>query len=199
MDPRELEIEKAWLLNARTDPDAFMFFYEKYYDRIFRLCLHRVLDHDFAEDLVAETFLRAQVRLPWFRWQGMTMGAWLYRIALNQIAYRLRNRLATTELDPRDDHLAADFENFLAALVLDEEQLKVNRLIRRLDPVYRETLRLHYWDDLTVREIAVVLDCPTGTVKARLKRGRDRLQAMIEAEERSESPREGRPSPDDFN
>ncbi len=81
----------------------------------------------------------------------------------------------------------------------DEEQLRLNRLIRQLDHEYRETLRLHHWEDLTVREIAVVLDRPTGTIKARLKRGRDRLKALIAAEARAEAPRAGRLSPDDRN
>ena len=197
MDPRELEIEKGWLLDARNDPEAFMFFYEKYYDRIFRLCYHQVSDYEFAEDLVSETFLRAQERLPYFHWQGLTMGAWLYRIAGNQIKYRRRNRLRTTDLDDVDDGRTAEFEDPLDALVMDEEQLRVTRLIRQLDPDQRDVIRMHYWEGLTIREIAVVLDRPEGTIKARLKRGRDRLAAMIEAEKRAESRREGRPSPDD--
>lgn len=198
MDPRELEIEKAWLLNARTDSEAFDVFYRKYYDRIFRFCHHRVADVEFAEDLVSEVFLQAQQNLWRFRWLGLTMGAWLFRIALNQVSYRMRNRLATTTLDPTDDRLAGEFDDPLVALALAEDEYRIRRLVADLDPDYRETLRLHYWDDLTVREIGAVLGCPVGTIKARLKRGRDRLEEMFAAEERADAPREGRPSPDDL-
>lgn len=118
MDPSELEIEKRWLLNARTDPEAFMHFYAKYYDRVFRLCYHRVVDRELAEDLTAETFLQAQQHLGRFRWQGTTMGAWLYRIALNQVRYRGRDRRPLAAFDPADD-LGDEGGGPLAALLLD--------------------------------------------------------------------------------
>ncbi|MFN2370237.1 MAG: RNA polymerase sigma factor [Candidatus Krumholzibacteriia bacterium] len=198
MDPRELEIEKRWLLNARTDPEAFMHFYAKYYDRVFRLCYHRVLDRELAEDLTAETFLQAQQNLGRFRWQGATMGAWLYRIALNQVRYRLRNLLPLNAFGPGDDRLEGEGADPLAAMLLEEACLRVRRAIARLDEDTREAVRLHYWDDLTTREIAVVLDEIEGTIKARLSRGRQRLRELLAAQdEGADAPRESRPAPRD--
>lgn len=197
MHAGELDIEKRWLLNARTDPEAFMLFYTKYYDRVFRLCYHRVLDHDLAEDLVAETFLQAQRHLSRFRWQGLTMGAWLYRIALNQLRYRARNRLATCELDPDDARLGADVPGPLEALILDESQRRVRRAVSGLDEPTREAFQLHYWEGLKIREIAVVLGQSTGTVSARLSRGRDRVRRLLANADAAEALPEGRPAPDE--
>ncbi len=175
----ELDIEKRWLILARTDPEAFFFFYQKYYDRLFRLCQNRVLDVDLAEDLVAETFLKAQRSLPRFRWMGLTMGAWLFRIALNQVRSHLRNRLPTAPLDPEDNALAGGGTDPLGEVLLDETQRRVRRAMGGLDAATAEIVRLHYWDELGIREIGVVLDLPAGTVKSRLSRGRRRLRELL--------------------
>ena len=90
VDTQELDIEKKWLILARLDPGKFTLFYDKYCDGIYRFCLRRVVDHDLAEDLTSSTFLQAQRKLWQFRWQGVTMGAWFYRIALNVVRKHLR-------------------------------------------------------------------------------------------------------------
>ena len=197
MDPHELDIEKRWLLNARTDPEAFQFFYAKYYDRLFRLCYHRVLDHELAEDLVAETFLQAQQNLHRFRWMGLTMGAWLHRIALNRVRHRGRSRFLTSPLHPDDNSLADAATDPLAGLLLDEAQLQVRRAIAQLDEPTREAIQLHYWDDLSAREIAVILGEREGTVSARLTRGRRRLHRLLAAADAAAALPEGSPAPDE--
>lgn len=197
MDPRELDIEKRWLLNARTDPEAFGFFYAKYYDRLFRLCYHRVFDHELAEDLVAETFLQAQQNLHRFRWLGLTMGAWLHRIALNQVRYRQRGRMLTSPLRADDERFADAATDPLAALLLDEAHLRVRRAIARLDESTREVFQLHYWDNLSAREIAVILGEREGTVSARLTRGRERVRRLLATADAAETLPEGRPTPDE--
>lgn len=74
----------------------------------------------------------------------------------------------------------------------------MRRALARLDEDTREAMRLHYWDDLTTREIAVVLDEPEGTVKARLSRGRRRLREQLAAQdEGADASRESRPAPRD--
>ncbi len=197
MDPRELDIEKRWLLNARTDPEAFRFFYAKYYDRLFRLCYHRVLDRELAEDLVAETFLQAQHNLHRFRWLGLTMGAWLHRIALNQLRYRQRNPRLMSQLREDAEGPADPADDPLAALLLDETQLRVRRAIAQLDEATREAFQLHYWGDLTEREIAAVLGERQGTISSRLTRGRQSLRRLLESSARAEARPEGRPTPDE--
>jgi RNA polymerase sigma-70 factor, ECF subfamily len=58
--------------------------------------------------------------------------------------------------------------------------IDVRRLVRRLDPVDRRILLCHYWGDLSCADTAAALGMPVGTVKIRLKRGRERLLRLLD-------------------
>ena len=175
----ELAIEKRWLVLARIDPEDFRRFYDKYCDRVYRLCLRRVLDPDLAEDLTSETFLRAQRSLWRFRWQGVTFGAYLYRIALNLVRRQAKAAAAMISVDPGDVTIVDARLNPLAEVVLTERQRAVRAALTALDDLGREIFMLHYWEELTVAQISVVLDTPEGTVKTRLQRGRSLLRSEL--------------------
>ena len=175
----ELEIEKRWMLLARTDPAAFDRFYEKYVDPIYGYCLRRTLDHDTAEDLTGETFLLAQRSLWRFRWQGVTFGAYLYRIAQNQVRKRARKLKWEAELGDDEVTLVDPRLNPLAQVVLSDEQQAVRRAVAALDGITQEIVLLHYWEGLTSAQIAAVMDMKTTTVKTRLHRGRARLKQVL--------------------
>ena len=53
-------------------------------------------------------------------------------------------------------------------------------VVRRLPPVHRDVLLLHYWSDLSVARIAQVLKCPEGTIKRRLHDARSKLGHTLE-------------------
>jgi RNA polymerase sigma-70 factor (ECF subfamily) len=179
MHDTELAIEKRWMILARLDPEDFRRFYEKYCDSVYRFCLRRTLDPQVAEDLTSETFLRAQRNLWRFRWQGVTFGAYLYRIALNlvrqhaMVAARSVNMAepGLTIMDPRI--------NPLAEIVLTERQRTVRLAVGNLDQLSQDIFLLHYWEVLTTAEISVVLGTPEGTVKTRLRRGREELRLHL--------------------
>lgn len=179
MHDSELAIEKRWLLLARLDPEDFRRFYEKYCDSVYRFCLRRTLDPQLSEDLTSETFLRAQRNLWRFRWQGVTFGAYLYRIALNLV--RQHAIIAARSINLEEPELTVvDLRiNPLAEVVLNERQRLVRTAVGKLDPLGQDVFLLHYWEELTTAEIAVVLDTPEGTVKTRLRRGREGLRRHL--------------------
>jgi len=81
----ELEIEKQWLRRSQVNKDDFIFFYDKYYDTIYKYIYYRVGNSDMANDIMSDTFLNALNGLSKFRWQGYTVGAWLFQIARNAL------------------------------------------------------------------------------------------------------------------
>jgi RNA polymerase sigma-70 factor (ECF subfamily) len=179
MHDSELAIEKRWLLWARLDPEDFRRFYEKYCDSVYHFCLRRTLDPQLSEDLTSETFLRAQRNLWRFRWQGVTFGAYLYRIALNLV--RQHAIIAARSINLEEPELTVvDLRiNPLAELVLNERQRLVRAAVGKLDRLGQDVFLLHYWEELKTAEIAVVLDIPEGTVKTRLRRGREGLRRHL--------------------
>jgi len=180
MSERELRIEKRWLLAARIDPEKFFRFYDKYRPQIYRYVLLRTGDEDAATDLTAETFCIAQKDLWRFRWQGITFGAWLYRIVVNLVRHhhRERDRKRCLDLDSIPD-VPASGTPPLEALITAERQQAVYEAVLELDDKSTTIFLLHYWQEHTTEEIAVIMDIPVGTVRTRLRRGRENLGRIL--------------------
>jgi RNA polymerase sigma-70 factor (ECF subfamily) len=123
-----------------------------------------------AEDLVQEAFVRAAAAGRRFV-RVENHEAWLRTVAVNLQRNRwrkLRNfsRIRQRLAQPRD----------LPGLV---DHVAVVSALRELPAPQREALALHYLADLPVREVADTLGCSVGTVKSRLKRGRDALAVTL--------------------
>jgi RNA polymerase sigma-70 factor (ECF subfamily) len=116
---------------------------------------------DVADDAVAEAFARVMER-------GSTIrdaNAYLYRVAFRIAAADLRTRSPEVE-----DHVVTDPEPLVDLL----------SAIRALTPAQRAAVYLHYRADMTVREIARVMDTSSAAVKVNLMRGRRRLAELLE-------------------
>jgi RNA polymerase sigma-70 factor (ECF subfamily) len=128
-----------------------------------------------AEEAVQEAFVRA-LGLTGHRPVPDNPEAWLYRVALNIARSRWR-RLVTgrrhqVELIEGDHGDATEPSHSDSRLVL-------LAALKRLPYEQREALAMHYLADLPVEEIAVRVGSPTGTIKARLSRGRDALAKLL--------------------
>lgn len=142
--------------------------------------------HD-AEDLVQETFLKAFRSFDSFQ-EGTNLLAWLYRIMTNTFinSYRKNQRRPRTETmaEITDYQLAQDNSNREArsaeSLALD--RLGTQDILDALDSLpdeYREAVYLADVEGLAYKEIAEILDIPSGTVMSRLHRGRTKLRKML--------------------
>ena len=145
----------------------------------------RILDPELAEDLTGETFLKAQQNLWKFRWQGVTVGAWFFRIAENEIRMHLRKSRPMLNLH-ETDHVSGD--DPLAQVILDDQQRRVRRLVATLPADMRRVFLLFYWDDLRVREIAAIIGVKEGTVKSRLSRARNQCYDVLALQDRLGQP-----------
>ena len=84
-DPAELDGERELVERAKRDSQAFALLYRRYYPAIVGYVYRRVGDRHTAEDLVAEVFLTALRYLPRYRYRGVPVRAWFYRIATNEV------------------------------------------------------------------------------------------------------------------
>jgi RNA polymerase sigma-70 factor (ECF subfamily) len=190
-DP-DLAIQKEWLLQARIDRERFDYFYNHFYPRILRYCYCSVWHRDDAEDLAAETFQAAFTDLWKFRWQGVSFGAWLYRIASNRIKKWHRQRMRHPQV-PLPENLLG--EVLLVGRDIDPERRleiaqEVDRLagyMARLSPEEQVYLNLYYREGLSSREVSAIVDRKWGTIASRITRARRKLQDMAtEDDERSQ-------------
>ncbi len=169
--------ERDLIQRARRDPEAFAELYRSNYDLIAGYIRRRVGDVHAADDLVADVFLTAMRSLPRFRYRGIPIRAWLYRIATNLVNRWAKRRhrghamfvefSATRNVessDPADGRI--DVEQARAAMMA-------------LAPKHQAVLALHYLEGLPLEEVAFVTGRRIGTVKSRLSRAREALRERL--------------------
>ncbi|MFC1946608.1 RNA polymerase sigma factor [Chloroflexota bacterium] len=181
-----LKQEKDLIERAKYSSEAFGELYDLYYNRIFGYALRRSADIDSAKDITSEVFFKALKNIRKFRWQGVPFSHWLYRIANREIInhHNNRKREANYEAVPEVDNPA--FRHGLAesrdTIKVYDDYLDLYRYISRLSSKHQEVIALRYFEDLSIAEIAGILQKPEGTVKSTLHRCIDRLRKMMEEE-----------------
>jgi RNA polymerase sigma-70 factor (ECF subfamily) len=154
-----------------TADDEFTSFYQAGFARLVGQLALVTGDRHSAEDVVQEAFARASAR--WARLRDYDVPeAWVRRVALNLAANGARGRrrrlAALVRLGPPAPAPAADVTDVGLAEAL--AALPVGQ---------RQALVLHYLVGMPVEEVAATLRVPSGTVKARLHRGRRALAARL--------------------
>ena len=155
--------------------------YDRYRLLVFHTALAITHDRQSAEDILQECFLklnayarRIDVNLP--------LEPWLYRVTVNQ-AYTWVTRRSRwlTSLESVIDRLVSPARaNAEYQVEIAELQLAIQRAIDSLPPNQRMTVVLYYLNDLSLKEISYILDCPVGTVKSRLHYGREQLKRQLQ-------------------
>ena len=169
--------EMALVALARQgDHHAFEALVRQYRDRVLNLARRIVSDADAAQDVAQETFIKAYQQLPRFRGKS-TFGTWLYRIAVNEARGHLRARRRRQARREKQGMLEA-------AQPMPAEPAEqagpIVALLQELPEKQRIALALFYLQELSVAEIARAVRAPTGTVKAWLSRGRQRLRELAQ-------------------
>jgi RNA polymerase sigma factor (sigma-70 family) len=133
-----------------------------------------------AEDIVQEAYLRA---FQYFdRFEGDAGRAWLLRIVRNTCYTWLDHNKphhATLSLDEEGTDLATDFSDPESGLDADVDRQVVENALAGLTTELREVVVLREIEQLSYKEIAVVVDVPLGTVMSRLARGRQQLHQVL--------------------
>jgi RNA polymerase sigma-70 factor (ECF subfamily) len=193
MNCNEVSADKLLLDRFRQGDDrAFDDIVHLYRDRIFRRVFGMLKNHEDAEEVTQDTFLRARRGLESFRGDA-AFSTWLYQIATNLAHNRYwfwwrRRRHAAVSLDA----MVSPEGNLTLADVLPAEQPdpgedavtqelveRVEAAMEKLSPAHREILTLRNVRNLSYEEIAAQLDLSLGTVKSRIARARDMLKEVL--------------------
>ncbi len=134
---------------------------------------------DALEDLVQQTFLLCLQRRDVIDERGLR--GYLLGIAYNVLRKHLEQRLGPRgRIDPVKSSIA-DLQGASPASVvaLSRTQALVVEALRSLPLEFQVAIELFYWEELTASQIAAVLELPEGTVRSRLRLGRDRLRDRL--------------------
>ena len=160
---------------------AFVELYRRRHHDVYRFAFAMAKSRSFAQDVTQEVFLNVLENASRFDRGKGSVRAWLFGCARYVTLDRLRLERRWTDDMPADLTTLDSDERLLA----DQRVERLHAAIARLPVEYREALVLFELQELSYAETAAVLDCPVGTVRSRLHRGRALLAAMLDEGEQA--------------
>lgn len=169
------EVDELWLVSRAAllgDRNAFCRLVEAYRSPIRRFLFHLTGDDELSEDLAQDTFVKAWLSIGSFR-AAARFSTWLYRIAYRVFYDHKRSHRPNERLDvryPAPETSSGNLDLARALAVLKEEE--------------RVAMLLFYMEDRPIAKIAKIMNCPQGTVKSHLHRGKAKLAKYFKEDER---------------
>ena len=168
MQPTDYEL-LAGMLSG--DEEAFTALYRRRQGPVYRFALQMTGNVVIAEDVTQEVFMALLSKTARYDPARGSLASFLYGVARNLVLRRIEK---TAEIE---DY--AGPEDILDDLTRRETMENVRRAVLSLPPVYREAVVLCDLQDTSYEEAALALDCPIGTVRSRLNRGRSMLAQKL--------------------
>lgn len=188
-----LEQEREIIRLCRKDAVYFGELFDTYYASIFQYVLRRTADAALAQDIAAETFYKAYQNIHRYKWRGISINNWFYKIATNELRgyYRkqkyapksLEHMLEAEGYEPASDtDVQAEMVAIQDAIERESQFLQAQNVLSTLPLKYQEALALRFVEKKKISEIALILHKREGTVKSLLSRGLSKARQALEAE-----------------
>ena len=151
---------------------------DAYQSRLYWHIRRLIVDHDLAQDVLQDTFIKAYQNFHQFK-QDSQLYTWLYRIATNESLQQLNKlkRMQKTEEDA-EYHL----QNLVAENVesdADEIQTLLQKAIHTLPEKQKLVFTMRYYEDLPYEEISKILDMSVGTLKTNYHYAKQKVEDYI--------------------
>ena len=169
------------------DVNQFSKLVNKYKNMVYNLCFRMCHNHNEAEDLTQDSFLRAFQNLESFD-PNHQFSTWLYQVTLNLVRDHFKKRkIKSYSLDQNDrrqldsySKIPANSSNNPENSFKEKENLRqIEQSVASLPISYREVIVLRHFQGLSYHEIAMILKLPLSTVKGRLYHARQQLQEKL--------------------
>jgi len=152
--------------NPETRNYGFNMLVRSYQQRVYGIVRKMVIDHDDADDLTQETFIKVHRSIDSFR-SDSQLYTWIYRIATNECLTFLNKKRRRFFL-PLEDvslHLAAKLDSS-SDMTGDDIQKKLQKALLKLPDKQRLVFNMKYFEDLTYEDMAEVTKTSVGALKA---------------------------------
>jgi len=174
-----LENEAEIVERAKTDDKAFAVLYNHYFPKIYGYIFKRVGNHQIAEDLVSQTFLKVFTNLKNYEFQGYSFSCWLYQIATNNLIdhYRQSGRRPQTNLEVAEE-LADERNDIVSQVSARQDQELFSELIGQLPQRFQEVIHLRYFAELSYEEMSVQLELTENNCRVMVHRALKSFQEI---------------------
>lgn len=162
------------------DRDAFRILMQRHMKQAYNIAHRFVGNHDAAEDVTQEAFVKVHAALASFRGDA-EFGTWLHRIVVNIALTKKR-----LEKNKNERHVSFDDAREVAtgthhdALVTSEQNAQVERALHELPTLQRAVVILRHLNGLSTKQVSNILQCSEGTVKVHLFRGLKKMKTRLE-------------------
>lgn len=176
-----MNLEERYLIHQtrKGNPEAFDKIYDKYLDRIYRFIFFRVSSKEQAEDLSSQVFLKALEYLGEKR-KINNLQAFLYQIARNLIIDFYRDKKEVVSLDREEAKELQDGQLDISEKVNTKLEIeKIKKALTEIRDGYKEVIILYYLEELSIREIAQILEKNKGNVRILIHRALKALREKI--------------------
>lgn len=181
-----IEQEKEILKRIKNgDNEAFGELYDFYAPKVYRFVRLKVDSQETAQDLTSESFLRIWQYLQEQRKIRERFQALLYKIARNLVIdfYRTKSVREILIEDSLEEFSNINIENEEASdelVIRREEMTEVKKALIQINPNYQDVVVWYYLDELSISEIADILDKNEGTVRVLIHRAVKSLREIME-------------------
>ncbi len=172
---------------AHGDLSALEILYGRYARPVFSLALRILQDQADAEEVTQDVFERVWRHAPTFDRSRGRFGTWLlsmtHHVAIDML--RKRQRRPQTVVDKTTEGIGPvnnpERDDVVDSALRNVQAEQVRRALRSLPPSQQQAIELAYFGGMSHLEIAAMLGDPLGTVKARIRRGMERLRSALES------------------
>jgi len=164
-----------------VDNNTFNQIFNQYQDMVYTIALRFTQNSDDALEIAQDVFLTVFHKFDEFRGESK-LSTWIYRIAVNQSLMHLRSRKNLVNIIdfPNANYELNSIEGAIEQLKDQDRKRFVSKALNNLPAEYSVALTLYYYDELSVDEIADIMQISASNVKVRLHRGRALFYAELE-------------------
>lgn len=176
-----LDNESKIIENAKNGKrSAFGILYDYYQPKIYRFIYLKVNKKEDAEDLTHQVFLSAWTKIKEYEERGFPFSSWLYKIARNEVIDFYRQRKEQVSIDDIEPMLISSSNDSANKIDLKIQIEKTKKAIQKLKQDYQDIIIMRFVDDLSVKEVAKVLQKSEGAVKIMQHRAIKALRKFLE-------------------
>lgn len=178
MDSNRLRHEKDIIARSKKDPGAFRPLYEYYYHPVFNYIYQKTNEINNAADITSSVFYKALININKYQDRNLPFGAWLFRIAFNEIMQFFRKTKKTRYVILDDyllDKLAEEVDSDNKSSLLNATR----QVMETLAPAEVEIIELKYFQQKLNREIAFILGMSEGNLKVKAHRIIQKIKRLI--------------------
>ncbi|ERJ11999.1 RNA polymerase sigma factor [Haloplasma contractile] len=180
----DIDVEQLVVrIQKKQDQSAANKLVKYYYNQIFAFMYKQINDEHQSQDLTQEVFIKILKAINKYDSKKASFRTYLYRVAKNHITNYFKSKLHKTrvvedEYNPEQDFTPYDLD-IEGQMVINEQSEVMKTLILKLPEDQQQVIRLRYYAELSLKEIASVQEVSLSTVKSRLYQSQEKLRVMM--------------------